>query len=70
MLIRTSAWKLLSLIIRNTGENEYMFCNKYRLAGKITQSMRSMEKKYLKGFLMVERLGKAYVGWKLTNRKN
>lgn len=40
-----------------------MFCNKYRLAGRITQSMRPVGRKYLKGFLMVERLGKAYVGW-------
>lgn len=47
-----------------------MLCNKYRLADRITQFMGSVEEKYLKGFLTVERLGKAYLGWKLANRKN
>ena len=27
-----------------------MFCNKYRLADRITQNLGSMKKKYLKGF--------------------
>lgn len=47
-----------------------MLCNKYKLADRITQNTGFVEKKYLKGFLKVERLGKAYLGWKLANRKN
>lgn len=46
-----------------------MFCNRYRLAGRVTQNMGSM-KKYKKGCLMVERLGKVYLRWKLANRRS
>lgn len=61
--------EVTSLITSKTGGSELMFCNRYRLAGRVTQNMGSV-KKYKKGCLMVERLGKVYLRWKLANRRS
>ena len=47
-----------------------MFYNSPRLAGRVTQNMGSMEKKFKKECLMVEGLGKVYLKWKLAGRKS
>ena len=62
--------EVISLITDKTGGSELMFYNSPRLAGRVTQNMASMEKKFKKGCLMVERLGKVYLKCKLAGRKS
>ena len=62
--------EVISLITDKTGGSELMFYKSPRLEGRVTQNMGSMEKKFKKGCLMVEMLGKVYLKWKHAGRRS